>query len=286
MNKAERVVLITGASSGIGKATAAILAKKGWRVYASARRLESMQDLTGIGAMPLKLDLTDKHQCLTAVEEILRNEGHIDALVNNAGYGSYGALEDVPDEEARRQFDVNVFGLMGLTRLVLPHMRRQNHGRIVNVSSIAGRMTTPMGGWYHATKFALEALSDSLRTEVKPFGIDVVVIQPGLVSTEFGGIAKKNVLAASGSGPYSELAGNMAIGLETIFRAGKLPIATSPDAIARIIEHALQTNRPKTRYAAPFHAKLSLFFRWLLPDRAFDRVVIKQLAYMARRGRK
>ncbi|MGA3113043.1 MAG: oxidoreductase [Syntrophobacteraceae bacterium] len=284
---AERVVLITGASSGIGKATVAILAGKGWKVYACARRLESMQDFTGIGAIPLKLDVTDTNQCRTAVEEILRKEGHIDALVNNAGYGSYGALEDVPDEEARRQFDVNVFGLMGLTRLVLPHMRKQKRGRIINVSSMGGRITTPMGGWYHATKFALEALSDVLRTEVKPFGVDVVVIEPGIVSTSWYGIAKENLLAASGNGPYSELARKMAIVLENTGGLGKWPMApASPDAIARVIEHALQTKRPKTRYAAPCHAKLFLFFRWLLPDCVYDKMVMQQLIFLAKRGRK
>ncbi|SPF32559.1 Putative short-chain type dehydrogenase/reductase VdlC (fragment) [Syntrophobacter sp. SbD1] len=187
-------------------------------------------------------------------------------------------MEEVPDEEARRQFDVNVFGLMDLTRQVLPHMRAQRHGRIVNISSIGGRMATPMGGWYHATKFALEALSDALRTEVKPFGIDVVVIEPGLVSTEFGGIASEKLLAASGNGPYSELATAMAVGMEAFYRPGRGPMApASPDAIARVIEDALQTKRPKTRYAAPCHAKLALFFRWLLPDCLFDKMVIKQL---------
>jgi NAD(P)-dependent dehydrogenase (short-subunit alcohol dehydrogenase family) len=286
MNKAQRVVLITGASSGIGKATSALLAAKGWRVYASARRIESMQDLTGVGAIPLKLDVTDQLQCRAAVEEILRKEGRIDALVNNAGYGSYGALEEVPDGEARRQFDVNVFGLMGLTRLVLPHMRAQKNGRIVNVSSIGGRLTTPMGGWYHATKVALEALSDSLRTEVKPFGIDVVVIRPGSVSTAWNGIAKENLLAVSGSGPYGELAGDMATILETAGRRGRWPMTpASPEVIARVIEHALETNRPKTRYAAPCHAKLFLFFRWLLPDCVFDKMVMKQIAYLSKQRR-
>ena len=283
---AEKVVLITGASSGIGKATVAILAAKGWKVYAAARRLESMQDLAGIGAIPLKLDVVDPQQCRAAVEEILRNEGHIDALVNNAGYGSYGALEDVPDEEARRQFDVNVFGLMGLTRQVLPHMRNQKRGRIINVSSMGGRLTAPMGGWYHATKYALEALSDALRTEVKQFGIDVVVIEPGIVSTAWGGIAIENLLAASGNGPYSELARAVAIVLEKAGGPGKWPMTpASPDAIARVIEHALQANRPKTRYAAPCHAKLFLFFRWLLPDCVFDKMVMKQLTFLAKQGR-
>jgi short-subunit dehydrogenase len=161
------------------------------------------------------------------------------------------------------------------------------HGRIINVSSVGGRMATPMGGWYHATKFALEALSDSLRIEVKSFGIDVVVIQPGSVSTQWAGIARENLLATSGNGPYSELAGNMAAGLETVGHQGKGPITpASPEAIARVIEHALETNRPKTRYSAPCHAKLFLFFRWLLPDKAFDKMMMKQLGSMGKPERK
>jgi len=151
---------------------------------------------------------------------------------------------------------------------------------------MGGRLTTPMGGWYHATKFALEALSDSLRTEVKPFGIEVVVIRPGSVSTAWTGIAKENLLAVSGNGPYSELARDMASVLETASSRGKWPMApASPEVIARVIEHALETNRPKTRYAAPFHAKLALFFRWLLPDCAFDKMVMKQITYLAKHGR-
>ncbi len=287
MSGTGRVVLVTGGSSGIGKAAAVILARKGWKVYAAARRVEAMEDLIGLGVNPIKLDVTHEIQCSAVVEEIMRREGRIDALVNNAGYGCYGALEDVPDREARRQFDVNVFGLMSLTRLVLPHMRRQKHGRIINIGSIAGRISIPMGGWYHATKFALEALSDSLRTEVKPFGIDVVLIQPGMVSSEFVGIAKENLLAVSGAGPYSELAGAMVSSMEAIAGQGNGAIAAaSSDTIAKLIEHALQTDRPKTRYAAPFHAQFSLFFRWLLPDRVFDWIIMKQLTWMTRPGKK
>jgi NAD(P)-dependent dehydrogenase (short-subunit alcohol dehydrogenase family) len=165
-------------------------------------------------------------------------------------------------------------------------MRAQKNGRIVNVSSIGGRLTTPMGGWYHATKFALEALSDSLRTEVKPFGIDVVVIRPGSVSTAWNGIAKENLLAVSGSGPYGGLAGDMATILETAGRRGRWPMTpASPEVIARVIEHALETNRPKTRYAAPCHAKLFLFFRWLLPDCVFDKMVMQQISYLSKQRR-
>ncbi|MBF0480306.1 MAG: SDR family NAD(P)-dependent oxidoreductase [Desulfovibrionaceae bacterium] len=286
MNKTEKVVLVTGASSGIGKAAAALLAQKGWKVYAAARRLEAMQDLAAAGVVPLALDVTEERSRLAVVEKILRDEGRLDALVNNAGYGSYGALEDVSDAEARRQFDVNVFGLMALTRLALPHMRGQGSGRIVNVGSIGGRLATPMGGWYHATKFALEGLSDSLRLEVKPFGIEVVVIEPGGVATEWSGIAGRGLLAASSGGAYAKPARDMADGLEAIGR-GKGPVSqVAPEVIAKVIVHALQTDRPKTRYAAPCHAKIILFLRWLLPDRAFDAMIMKQLAGLADSGAK
>jgi NAD(P)-dependent dehydrogenase (short-subunit alcohol dehydrogenase family) len=256
MSDVKKVVLVTGASSGIGRAAAGLLAAKGFKVYACARRLEAMADLAGLGVTPLELDITDEHLCRAVVDEILYREGRIDALVNNAGYGANGALEDVPDEEARHQFDVNVFGLMYLTRLVLPHMRGQGSGRIVNISSIGGKLVMPMAGWYHASKFALEALSDALRLEVEPFGLDVVVIEPGGVLTEFADIAKENLLGISGAGPY----------------AGQ----------ARLIAKALESPRPKTRYAAPCHAKVFLFLRWLLPDRLFDKMLRGQMRGLAK----
>ena len=205
MRKENKVVLVTGASAGIGKATARVLGQKGWTVYAAARRVDAMQELLSGGIKLLQLDITDVQQCQAAVEQILSSEGRIDALVNNAGYGSYGPLEKVSDEEARRQFDVNIFGLMQLTRLVLPQMRDQRSGKIINISSVGGRITTPLGGWYHATKFALEGLSDSLRTEVKPFGIDVVVIQPGNITSEWAEVAAENLQNTADGGPYRRL---------------------------------------------------------------------------------
>jgi len=256
-------------------------------VYAAARRVEAMRELAGLGVVALAMDVTEERQRREAVEEILRREGRIDALVNNAGYGSYGALEDVSDEEARRQFDVNVFGLMALTRLVLPSMRSQGRGRIVNVGSVGGRLVaTPMGGWYHATKFALEALSDSLRLEVRPFGIEVVLIEPGGVATEWSGIAGRGLLVASGTGAYAKAAKDMADGFEAIGR-GKGPVTlAAPEVIAKVIAHALETGRPKNRYAAPCHAKIILFLHWLLPDRCFDAMIMKQLASLGDPGDK
>jgi NAD(P)-dependent dehydrogenase (short-subunit alcohol dehydrogenase family) len=282
MNAQSKVVLVTGASSGIGKAAARLLAVNGWKVYAGARRQEAMRELAELGVVALELDVTDEGRRRAVVEDILAREGRLDALVNNAGYGSYGALEEVPDAEARKQFEVNVFGLMALTRLVLPHMRERGQGRIVNVSSIGGRLSIPMGGWYHASKFALEALSDALRLEVEPFGIDVVVIEPGSVLTEWSGIAKESLLAVSGQGVYREQAAGLAGVLEEASRQGGGRFApVAPEVIARVIERALRAAKPKTRYAAPCHAGLLLFLRWLLPDRAFDKMLGKQLANMA-----
>ena len=194
MNK---VALVTGASAGIGEATARALLAEGYRVFAGARRIERMAALADAGATLLKLDLTDDASIVGAVEAIKADAGCLDVLVNNAGYGSYGALEDVPLAEARRQFDVNVFGLARLSQLALPLMRAQKSGKIVNVSSIGGKVWEPMGSWYHATKFAVEGLSDSLRVEVERFGIDVIVIEPGAIKTEWAGIAAQGLRRAS-----------------------------------------------------------------------------------------
>ena len=185
-----RVALVTGASSGIGEATARQLIAAGWRVYAGARRVDRMQPLAAAGARLLALDVTDDASMQQAIDTIRRDEGRLDALVNNAGYGSYGALEEVPLDEGRRQFEVNVFGLARLTQLALPMMRAQRSGRIVNITSIGGKIGEPFGSWYHATKFAVEGLSDSLRMELYPFGIDVVIIEPGAIKTEWNGIAR------------------------------------------------------------------------------------------------
>src|SRR5690349_17668304 len=185
-----KVALVTGASSGIGEAIARKLAQLGFTTYAAARRVERMEPLRDVGVRPLQLDVTDEASMTSAIEHIAAEAGCIDVLVNNAGYGSYGALEDVPLAEGRRQFEVNVFGLAQLTQLVLPHMRRLGSGHIVNISSMGGKMYEPLGAWYHATKFAVEGLSDSLRLELKPFGISVVIIEPGAIRSEWGGIAR------------------------------------------------------------------------------------------------
>jgi len=267
MNK---TAFVTGASAGIGEATARALLAAGYRVFAGARRLDRMAELAAAGATLLKLDLTDDASIVAAVNAIKSEAGRIDVLVNNAGYGSYGALEDVPLSEGRRQFEVNVFGLARLCQLVLPMMRAQKSGKIVNITSIGGKIWEPLGGWYHATKFAVEGLSDCLRVEVAPFGIDVIVIEPGAIRTEWAGIAREGLLQMSGNGAYGELAKRHARMLAT---AETSSLASPPEVVARTIVRAVNARRPKTRYATGGGARTILFLRTILPDRMFDRLI-------------
>jgi NADP-dependent 3-hydroxy acid dehydrogenase YdfG len=262
-----KVALVTGASSGIGEATARQLAAAGLTVYAAARRTERMLKLTEAGIRLLAMDVTDDASMQAGVEAILNEQGHIDVLVNNAGYGSYGALEDVPIAEARALMEVNVFGAVRLTQLVLPHMRAQRSGTIVNVTSMGGKITTPLGAWYHATKFALEAISDCLRMEVAPFGINVVVIEPGGIRTEWSGIAAQKVRAVSSSGPYAPQ-GNAVASSLTSERTRRR--SSPPELIGKTITKAVTARRPKTRYAAGYGARPMIALHGLLPDRTFD----------------
>jgi NAD(P)-dependent dehydrogenase (short-subunit alcohol dehydrogenase family) len=264
----KRVALVTGASSGIGQAIARRLLRDGWTVYGGARRVDKMADVQAEGARTLSLDVTDEQSLQSAVREILAAEGRIDALVNNAGYGSYGAIEDVPIAEARRQFEVNVFGLARLSQLVLPSMRAAGRGTIVNISSMGGRIWTPIGGWYHATKHALEVLSDALRVETRPFGIKVVVVQPGSIASEWGAISAENLEAHSRSTAYRSLVEPMARALRNPPTKG-----TSPDVVAAAVSKAVNSRRPRRRYATPWDAKLFIFARWLLPDALWERLV-------------
>ena len=265
-----RAVLVTGCSSGIGRATAERLARSGWTVYASARRLEAIAGLEG--CRPLQLDVTDDASMQAAVERIEQEEGAVGVLVNNAGYSQSGAVESVPLDEARRQLETNVFGLARLTQLVLPGMREQGWGRVVNVSSMGGRLTFPGGGWYHASKHAVEALSDALRFEVQGFGIDVVVIQPGLIRTSFAEAAVGSI--EQDDGPYARF--NAAVGAAT---AGAYENAISrrlgggPETVAKAIEKAVTAKRPRTRYRVTASAGLFLTLRRLLPDRGWDALV-------------
>jgi len=272
----KKVALVTGASAGIGKSIAQRLLADGWTVYGGARRVEQMADLAAQGARILSLDVTDEASMKAAVDALLAAEGRLDALVNNAGYGSYGALEEVPLAEARRQFEVNVFGLMRLTQLVLPAMRAAGSGTVVNVSSMGGRIWMPIGGWYHATKHALEVLSDVLRVEARPFGVRVVVVQPGAIESEWAGIAAGHLEATARGSAYSELIGPMASVLRNY------GTAASPAVIADVVSRALSTRSPRRRYAAPMNAKAFLFLRWLLPDAAWEWLIAATIRSMAR----
>lgn len=265
-----QVVLITGASSGIGKETARLLSQRGYKVYGAARRIDKMKELEQFGVKLLEMDVTDDESMTAGITSIIKNEGRIDALVNNAGYGSYGALEDVPISEAKYQFEVNIFGLARLTQLVLPYMRQQHSGRIINISSIGGRIGEPHGAWYHATKFAVEGLSDSLRMELKEFGIDVVVIQPGAIKTEWAGIAREKMLQTSGNTAYSNLTQKHA----SMFEKADGKMGSDPVVIARTIEKAVTASKPKTRYAAGSGAKPILMARSILSDRMFDNLML------------
>ncbi len=233
-----------------------------------------MEHLRDHGIVPVALDVTDDASLRSIVSRIEAEAGRIDVLVNNAGYGSYGSIEEVPLEEGRRQFEVNVFGAIQLIRLVTPLMRAQGSGRIINVTSIGGKIYTPFGGWYHGSKFALEAMSDVLRNELKPFGIDVVVIEPGAIKTEWGGIAVGSAVAVSGDGPYGDTVRRLAASLDSDAMNAR---ASEPSVIAKTIATAATARRPKTRYAAGSGARLILTGRRLVSDRMFDRLIARAL---------
>lgn len=262
-----KVALVTGASSGIGEATALELKNLGYTVYAAARRVERMKSLANAGVHVLAMDVTDDSSMQAGVNAILKQSGRIDVLVNNAGYGSYGSVEDVPLAEARAQFEVNVFGAVRLTQLVLPQMRKQRSGTIVNITSMGGKIHTPLGAWYHGTKFALEAISDCLRMEVQPFGIDVVVVEPGGIKTEWAGIAAEKLREVSKGGAYANQAGAMA---NSMVGEDSRKRQSPPELIASTIGKAVTAKTPKTRYAVGFGAKPMIFLRRWLSDRAFD----------------
>ena len=264
----QQVVLITGASSGIGKEAAKLLAAKGYKVYGASRNLEKMEELNAYGVITLPLDITDQQSIDTCVDTILKAEGRMDILVNNAGYGSFGPVEAVPIEEGRRQFEVNLFGLAALIQKILPVMRKQNSGRIINVSSMAAYFSEPNGGWYHATKAAVERYSDALRMEVKRFNIKVVLIQPGMIHTEWQVIAGQNLLKYAENTVYEASAKHQAAMFDMGYKR-----ASKPGVVARAIVRASTSPRPCLRYKVGGMAKPILFFRKITPDRWFDALV-------------
>ena len=265
--------LVTGASSGMGKATAARLLRDGFTVYAVARRIEQMRDLEKLGATVVAADVTQEHDLVGLVERITADQGGVDVLVNNAGFGLYGAVEDTTIADARYQFEVNLFGMARLTQLVLPGMRARRTGKIVNLSSMGGKIYTPLGAWYHASKHAVEGWSDCLRLELKAFGIDVIVIEPGIIATEFGTVLSDPMLKRSGQGPYADLARRVAAGTS----GGYESRATSAERLADVIAEAIAARRPRTRYVAGRYARPLILLRKWFGDRVYDRVVMSQV---------
>jgi NAD(P)-dependent dehydrogenase (short-subunit alcohol dehydrogenase family) len=266
-----KVVLITGCSSGIGKAAALRLVKAGWTVYASARRVDTLRDLAAAGCRAIALDVNDEASMTAAVQAIEKEHGAIGVLINNAGFSQSGALETVSVDKLRRQFETNVFGAFRLTQLVLPAMRDQGFGKLINMSSMGGRLTFPGGGAYHASKYALEALSDALRFEVRGFGVEVVLIEPGLIRTEFDKAAVGSIDEAAATGPYAAF--NAAVAKSTAEAYVKGPmarLASDADDVAAVIEKAMNARRAKARYVVSPSARLLLTQRKLLSDRAWD----------------
>jgi NAD(P)-dependent dehydrogenase (short-subunit alcohol dehydrogenase family) len=270
-----RPVLITGCSTGIGRATAERLAGDGWNVHATARRPESIEDLAERGCKTHALDVTDERSMGSAVEEV-EKDGQIGALINNAGYSQSGALETIPMDSVRRQFETNVFGLLRMCQLVLPSMRSAGSGRIVNLSSMGGKLTFPGGGVYHATKHAVEAVSDAMRFEVKEFGLDVVIIEPGLIITEFGETAAGSLAEIEEHGPYSKFNSDVARVTANAYTGPMARFGAGPEAVAAKISRALTVGRPRTRYTVTASAKAMLGMRRLSTDRMWDRFVRSQ----------
>jgi len=271
-----KAVLITGCSSGIGHATAELLVSQGWNVYASARRPESIADLGAKGCTTLALDVTDEASMSAAVQQVTEAEGAIGVLINNAGYSQSGAVETVPVDDVRRQFETNVFGLLRICQLALPGMRDQGWGKVVNLGSMGGKLTFPGGGIYHSTKYALEALSDALRFELRGFGVDVILIEPGLITTGFGDVASGSVSAAPDEGPYARFNRHVAKLTAEAYKGPMIKLGGGPEVVAATISKALAARRPKARYPVTASAHLLINQRRVIPDRIWDLIMRAQ----------
>ena len=269
MTSKSTVALITGCSSGIGHATAQRLLADGYRVYATARRPETIADLAGAGATTLALDVTDEASMTAAVQTVVDAEGAVGVLVNNAGYSQSGAIESVPLDEVRRQYETNVFGLIRMCQLVLPRMRDQGSGTIINIGSMGGRLTFPGAGIYHSTKYALESISDSLRFEVRGFGVHVVLIEPGLIVTGFGDVASGSADAIA-EGPYTDFNRHVAKLTSDAYAGPMSKLGGGPETVAATVARALKAKRPKARYAVTPSAHLMINQRKVTPDRLWD----------------
>lgn len=267
----QKVILITGASAGIGFDAAKMLIERGHIVYGAARRLEKMESLKSIGGRTIKMDVTSEESMKQGVQRIIQETGGIDILINNAGYGSLGAVEEVDIDEARRNFEVNVFGSARLCQLVLPYMRENRKGRIINISSIGARIYEPMGAWYHSTKFALEGLSDCMRLELRQFGVKVILIQPGFIRTEWSFVAHEHLKTFSYNGPYHQIAEKLANAHnQFMFKY----FASDSMVIAKKIVKSVEAKRPKTRYVTGKGARTFLLSRKLLSDTLLDKLLL------------
>lgn len=274
LDSKKKTALVTGASSGMGKAIAERLIADGYQVWVAARRLDEMADLVRRGAVALRMDISKEDDIRAAVDRILAETSGVDVLVNNAGFGLYGPLEDVGIDEARYQFEVNVFGPARLTQLLLPAMRAKKAGTIVNIGSMGGKIYSLLGSWYHATKHALEGWSDCLRLELAPFGIRVVVVEPGLIETGFGNALLAGITKRVGSGAYADLVRGTVAATEGSYGRGR---GTAPEVVAEVVSKAVATRKPKTRYAVGKYAKPMIFIRKWFGDRAFDRLIMSQM---------
>lgn len=269
-----KVAIVTGASSGIGKQIAKNLYRNGMDVYALSRRVYQMNELDDLGIHTLHLDVTDHDEIDRVVSEIVAETGRIDVLVNNAGFGSFGSVEEVELSEGEYEFKVNVFGVIKMIQAVLPTMRKQKSGRIINMSSMDGKVASLLGSWYVGSKFAIEGMSDAMRLELKPFGIDVVVIEPGAIQSSWKDIASERMLDVSGSGSYANMARQSAD-----FFAFAYKFASIPRRIARMVDRAAFSRRPKTRYVGGAGAKPMLLARKVMPDRCLDALTLALTKY-------
>lgn len=269
-----KVILITGASAGMGKATAKELIAHGHIVYGAARRVEKMQDLVELGGHAIRLDVSDTDNIDNVVESIISKHGTIDVLINNAGYSVYGSVELVSEEDAKKQFDVNLFGAASLTKRVIPFMRQNEKGQIINVTSVGGKIGFPLGAWYHASKHALEGWSDSLRMELKQFNIDVTIIEPGAIKSEFYDVMNEPMIGRDSGTVYESLMNGI---IKTNEKTHDDSPSTKPEVIAKVIVKAIASRKPKTRYIAGKMAKTTLLMRKLLSDKAFDKAILRML---------
>lgn len=272
-----RAVLITGCSTGIGRATAARFAEKGWTTYATARKAETLRELEEKGCRALALDVCDEDSMVAAVKEVEREEGAVGVLVNNAGYSLTAPIEAASMDEVRRQFETNVFGLVHMAQLVLPGMREQGWGRIINLSSMGGKLVFPGMGFYHGTKYAVEAISDALRFEVRPFGVKVVVIEPGLIKTAFGDTTTGHAEGAlDPSSPYADFHEKVVSRVAGSYEGAMGMMATGPETVAKTIERAAGSSHPRARYVITAGAKALHMTHALLPDAGWDLMMRSQ----------